>query len=274
MPQANIETSFICFELKPFHNKNQFKDIIVNLGREFNQDSIIINSPKDKRGAVFTLICTTPYPYLMLDGEKTRLGEPFAELKDPKFRNSIADEALPNGQSNPDFLIAFTEFMRKIKADGKTSRFGFGGYKALSQGNTANSVLAKLKANLIENGQRKIRGTRGGWENWSKWVPGYSYDSNAFFTMDSVLDNTYKPKSLKDNQFDTNAGYCSINEQDLLNQFINVSAKLSHDTLLAIRQTENIDLVYALIKDTTYNSLNKRYDFIFEVDKAVKRSII
>ncbi|MFL1970622.1 hypothetical protein [Helicobacter pylori] len=55
MLQANIETSFICFELKPFHNKNQFKDIIVNLGREFNQDSIIINSPKDKRGAVFTL---------------------------------------------------------------------------------------------------------------------------------------------------------------------------------------------------------------------------
>ncbi|GAA7279587.1 hypothetical protein [Helicobacter pylori] len=46
MPQANIETSFICFGLKPFHNKNQFKDIIVNLGREFNQDSIIINSPK------------------------------------------------------------------------------------------------------------------------------------------------------------------------------------------------------------------------------------
>ncbi|GAA7460133.1 hypothetical protein HpBHB13_11710 [Helicobacter pylori] len=53
-----------------------------------------------------------------------------------------------------------------------------------------------------------------------------------------------------------------------------LSAKLSHDTLLAIRQTENIDLVYALIKDATYNSLNKRYDSIFEIDKAVKRSII
>ncbi|WP_258219691.1 hypothetical protein [Helicobacter pylori] len=50
MPQANTETSFICFEFKPFHNKNQFKDIIVNLGREFNQDSIIINSPKDSVG--------------------------------------------------------------------------------------------------------------------------------------------------------------------------------------------------------------------------------
>ncbi len=297
MLQANIETSFICFELKPFHNKNQFKDIIVNLGREFNQDSIIINGPKDKRGAVFTLICTTPYPYLMLDGEKTRLGEPFVELKDPKFRNSIADEALPNGQSNPDFLIAFTEFMRsvakhsysetkkdKIKRDdkSKSARFGFSTYESIARTYkateqkdiTANSVLAKLKANLIENGQRKIRGTRGGWENWSKWVPGYSYDLNASFTMDSVLDNTYKPKPLKTNQFDTNAGYCSINEQDLLNQFINVSAKLSHDTLLAIRQVENIDLVYALIKDTTYNSLNKRYDFIFEIDKAVRISII
>ncbi len=76
--------------------------------------------------------------------------------------------------------------------------------------------------------------------------------------MDSVLDNTYKPKPLKTNQFDTNAGYCSINEQDLLNQFINVSAKLSHDTLLAIRQVENIDLVYALIKDTTYMILSLR----------------
>ncbi|WQY68777.1 hypothetical protein E5L58_01760 [Helicobacter pylori] len=76
MPQANIETSFICFELKPFHNKNQFKDIIVNLGREFNQDSIIINSHKDKREAVFTLICTTHYPYLMLDGKKQDLENP------------------------------------------------------------------------------------------------------------------------------------------------------------------------------------------------------
>lgn len=63
MPQANIETSFICFGLKSFHNKNQFKDIIVNLGREFNQDSIIINSPKDKRGAVFTLYAL-PLPLL------------------------------------------------------------------------------------------------------------------------------------------------------------------------------------------------------------------
>ncbi len=93
------------------------------------------------------------------------------------------------------------------------------------------------------------------------------------FRLSSVLGNTYKPKPLKTNQFDTNAGYCSINEQDLLNQLINVSAKLSHDTLLAIRQTENIDLVYALVKDITYNSLNKHYDFIFEIDRAVKRSI-
>ncbi|MCQ2905422.1 hypothetical protein JT150_03790 [Helicobacter pylori] len=75
MPQANIETSFICFELKPFHNKNQFKDIIVNLGREFNQDSIIINSP-NKSNVVFTLICTTHYPYLMLDGKKQDLENP------------------------------------------------------------------------------------------------------------------------------------------------------------------------------------------------------
>ncbi len=28
---------------------------------------------------------------------------------------------------------------------------------------------------------------------------------------------------IKANQFDTNAGYCFINEQDLLGQFINVS---------------------------------------------------
>ncbi|WP_240445244.1 hypothetical protein [Helicobacter pylori] len=48
----------------------------MNLGREFNQDNIIINSPKDKRGAVFTLICTTPYPYLMLDGKKQDLENP------------------------------------------------------------------------------------------------------------------------------------------------------------------------------------------------------
>lgn len=84
----------------------------------------------------------------MLDGEKTRLREPFAELKNPKFRNSIADEALPNGQSNPDFLIAFTEFMRsvakhsysetkkdKIKRDdkSKSARFGFSTYESIAR---------------------------------------------------------------------------------------------------------------------------------------------
>ncbi|GAA8486575.1 hypothetical protein KKKH46_06980 [Helicobacter pylori] len=63
MPQANIETSFICFELKPFHNKNQFKDIIVNLGREFNQDSIIINSPKISVG-LFHFNMHYPLPLL------------------------------------------------------------------------------------------------------------------------------------------------------------------------------------------------------------------
>ncbi|MGL2875667.1 hypothetical protein ACQKA6_06080 [Helicobacter pylori] len=63
MPQANIETSFICFELKPFHNKNQFKDIIVNLGREFNQDSVIINSPKISVG-LYSLYMHHPLPLL------------------------------------------------------------------------------------------------------------------------------------------------------------------------------------------------------------------
>ncbi len=41
-------------------------------------------------------------------------------------------------------------------------------------------------------------------------------------------------------------------------------AALSHNISLAIRQVENIDLVYALFKDTACNSLNKRYGFIFD----------
>ncbi|WRB55384.1 hypothetical protein KVE38_04780 [Helicobacter pylori] len=41
-------------------------------------------------------------------------------------------------------------------------------------------------------------------------------------------------------------------------------AALSHDTSLAIRQVENIGLVYALVKGIACNSLNKRYDFIFD----------
>ncbi|ADU84765.1 hypothetical protein HPSA_03865 [Helicobacter pylori SouthAfrica7] len=57
--------------------------------------------------------------------------------------------------------------------------------------------------------------------------------------MDSVLGNTYKPP--KATPFVANTGYCFINEQDLLNPLINVSAKLSHNICLAIRQTENID---------------------------------
>ncbi|GAA8796819.1 hypothetical protein oki783_12320 [Helicobacter pylori] len=59
-------------------------------------------------------------------------------------------------------------------------------------------------------------------------------------------------------------GYCFINEQDLLSQLINVIVALSHDISLAIRQVENIGLVYALVKDTACNGLNKRYDFIFD----------
>ncbi|MGL2452985.1 hypothetical protein ACPDJQ_02400 [Helicobacter pylori] len=39
---------------------------------------------------------------------------------------------------------------------------------------------------------------------------------------------------------------------------------LSHDISLAIRQVENIGLVYALVKDTACNGLNKRHDFIFD----------
>ncbi|GAA6961398.1 hypothetical protein VN0234_10680 [Helicobacter pylori] len=41
-------------------------------------------------------------------------------------------------------------------------------------------------------------------------------------------------------------------------------AALSYDISLAIRQVENIGLVYALVKDTACNSLNKHYDFIFD----------
>ncbi|WP_212873261.1 hypothetical protein KVD29_01955 [Helicobacter pylori] len=41
-------------------------------------------------------------------------------------------------------------------------------------------------------------------------------------------------------------------------------AALSHDISLAIRQVENIGLVYALVKDTACNSLNKHHDFIFD----------
>ncbi len=104
-------------------------------------------------------------------------------------------------------------------------------------------------------------------EKRTKWVPAYSYDLNNSFTMDSVLGNTYKP--LKATPFNTNARYCFINEQDLLNQLINVGAKLSNDISLAIRQTEKIDLIYALVKDITYNSLNKHYDFVFEMDNPL-----
>ncbi len=69
---------------------------------------------------------------------------------------------------------------------------------------------------------------------------------------------------IKANQFDTNAGYCFINEQDLLSQLINVIVALSHDISLAIRQVENMGLVYALVKGIACNGLNKCYDFIFD----------
>ncbi|GAA9042160.1 hypothetical protein Taitung222_11470 [Helicobacter pylori] len=46
-------------------------------------------------------------------------------------------------------------------------------------------------------------------------------------------------------------------------------AALSHDISLAIRQVENIGLVYVLVKDTACNSLNKRYDFILDIDNPL-----
>ncbi|GAA6975570.1 hypothetical protein HpCHC45_12630 [Helicobacter pylori] len=41
-------------------------------------------------------------------------------------------------------------------------------------------------------------------------------------------------------------------------------AALSHDISLAIRQVENIGLVYVLVKDTACNGLNKHHGFIFD----------
>ncbi|GAA9055778.1 hypothetical protein [Helicobacter pylori] len=46
-------------------------------------------------------------------------------------------------------------------------------------------------------------------------------------------------------------------------------AALSHDISLAIRQVENIGLVYALVKGIACNSLNKRHDFIFDIDNPL-----
>ncbi|BAW41260.1 hypothetical protein JP0125_12910 [Helicobacter pylori] len=46
-------------------------------------------------------------------------------------------------------------------------------------------------------------------------------------------------------------------------------AALSHDISLAIRQVENIGLVYALVKGIACNSLNKHYDFIFDIDNPL-----
>ncbi|GAA7413003.1 hypothetical protein ID1001_14140 [Helicobacter pylori] len=39
---------------------------------------------------------------------------------------------------------------------------------------------------------------------------------------------------------------------------------------LAIMQAENTDLVCALVKDIACNSLNKRYQFIFDIDNPLK----
>ncbi|GAA8475634.1 hypothetical protein KKKH29_12140 [Helicobacter pylori] len=46
-------------------------------------------------------------------------------------------------------------------------------------------------------------------------------------------------------------------------------AALSHDISLAIRQIENIDLVYALVKGIACNSLNKHHDFIFDIENPL-----
>ncbi|WP_233707608.1 hypothetical protein [Helicobacter cetorum] len=263
--KAKIAFSFICFEIKPFSNKTEFKNILLNLGREFDQDSIIINTP-NKSDIVFTEICTTPYSYLIKNDEKVKFGDPIAELKDPKFRNTIADEKLEDGSDNPDFLVAFTEFIRKIKNKGKVSRFGFGSYKALSQSNiTAKSIRAKLENNLKE-GVVLVKGNN----HTSKWMTAKClYDSTTAFKMDSILGAEMRTTRIKATEIDTNSGYCFIDERDLVMQLENVSAELSNNITTAIQQVENLSLIYALIKDVRYNSLNKHYSFIFDIDNPL-----
>ncbi|GAA7896841.1 hypothetical protein HpMS204_13640 [Helicobacter pylori] len=46
-------------------------------------------------------------------------------------------------------------------------------------------------------------------------------------------------------------------------------AALSYDISLAIRQVENIGLVYALVKGIACNSLNKCHDFIFDIENPL-----
>ncbi len=46
-------------------------------------------------------------------------------------------------------------------------------------------------------------------------------------------------------------------------------AALSHDISLAIRQVENIDLVYTLVKGIACNGLNKCHDFIFDIENPL-----
>ncbi|GAA7686233.1 hypothetical protein COL0001_14310 [Helicobacter pylori] len=46
-------------------------------------------------------------------------------------------------------------------------------------------------------------------------------------------------------------------------------AALSHDISLAIRQVENMGLVYELVKGIACNGLNKHYDFIFDIDNPL-----
>ncbi|OLR42512.1 hypothetical protein BIZ50_04540 [Helicobacter pylori] len=48
-------------------------------------------------------------------------------------------------------------------------------------------------------------------------------------------------------------------------------AQKMNTTALAIRQVENIGLVYVLVKDTACNGLNKCHDFIFDIDNPFER---
>ncbi|GAA7199583.1 hypothetical protein ID0445_02970 [Helicobacter pylori] len=63
-------------------------------------------------------------------------------------------------------------------------------------------------------------------------------------------------------------GYYFINEQDLLSQLINVSGIIPRH-LISDKTGREHRPSLCVVKDTACNGLNKRYDFIFDIDNPL-----
>ncbi|AFI03528.1 hypothetical protein [Helicobacter cetorum] len=241
--QGSKEPSFLIYALQEGVN---LLGVLKELGYKYEQDSVLYSKSNSTEGF---LCFTTPLKYAFYQKKEGAEYLPYKRGQRVKVANHINIDQNVESPNSPKFLKNYSETFRK------TIPFAFmrKSYRAVSIDNV---TIKSIKAKLGGNHYHKVNGGQLG--RVGRVVS--RFNTKNPFSLDSVLKAT---------EFDTNAGYCFIDDRDLMMQLENVSAELSNNIVTAIGQVENLSLIYALIKDVRYNSLNKHYSFIFDINNPL-----